>query len=203
MRFEIDKKALAAELELLTGVVERKISVPILQNILFVADADGAVKASATDQDITLISSFEANVLENGRAAIPARILTERIKAMPDGPIALEVEGMLVTISGGRAKSTMGSIPPDDFPIAPKEPEGDPISIGPQLSGLLERTRFAISKDDATHNYNLKGVMLTIAKGQAEAAGLDGNRIVAARCKIEDEKTDRPPLSIFLPGKIT
>lgn len=84
--------------ELLKGVmnvskaIPAKTSLPILENFLFVT-GEGRLEMTASDQELTLRTSIPVDVKEGGSIAVPARQLTDLLKALPDQPLTVKTKG--------------------------------------------------------------------------------------------------------------
>jgi len=90
MEITVSKVELLRELTATQGVVERKTTIPILSNYLFEA-ADGELRLTATDLDLSLRTSCSAKVKKEGSCTIPARKLHDYVKLLPDADITIKL----------------------------------------------------------------------------------------------------------------
>ena len=90
MRVTIERAALLRALNHVQSVVERRNTIPILSNVLVRANA-GAIKLTATDLDVEVIESVPADVAQDGATTVPAHIMYEIVRKLPDGA-QLEIE---------------------------------------------------------------------------------------------------------------
>ncbi|HAV41314.1 MAG TPA: DNA polymerase III subunit beta, partial [Acidobacteria bacterium] len=83
MKFSTGKTNIINELSLLQGIVEKRTTLPILSNILMTARGD-RVEITATDLEVGLKSVFEAEVKEDGRAAVNGKKLFDFVRLLPE-----------------------------------------------------------------------------------------------------------------------
>jgi len=159
LEISVAKKDLLKLVGRMQAVADRKSTMPVLQNVLFAADGPGAVRLAATDMYLGLIGNVPAEVKKNGSVAIPAKDLFERVKMMPDGPIAITTQDNAQTVlkaSGSARRYTLRGVPGDDFPPIPQPQEGSvKYAVGVDvLSELIAKTYFSISTDETRAHLN-------------------------------------------------
>lgn len=199
MKISIERAALLKAMSRAQGVVERRTTIPILSNVLIEA-ADADVTFRATDLDIEVQEAIPAMVERAGATTVPAHTLHEIARKLPDGAtITLEEdvnEGRL-TVSAGRARFTLPTLPREDFPVmASAEYDVDYQIAAPVLRRLFEKASFAISTEET--RYYLNGVYLHVAdEGGAKlrAVATDGHRLARV-------DADLPPGADGAPGVI-
>jgi DNA polymerase-3 subunit beta len=84
MKFTIPREALLKPLQLVTGVVERRQTLPVLANLLVQADENG-LSLTGTDLEVEMIASCAVPIEQHGEVTIPARKLADIWRALPDG----------------------------------------------------------------------------------------------------------------------
>ncbi len=184
MRVTIERSAFLKALTHVQSVVERRNTIPILSNVLLQA-ADGALKLTATDLDIEIIESVSAEVGQSGAATVPAHMLYDIVRKLPDGA-QLELDkagdGQRVSIFAGKSRFSLQALPPEDFPdlAAGDFPNAFAIATN-DLKGLIEKTRFAISTEET--RYYLNGIYLheVAAHNVLRAVATDGHRLAQAQ----------------------
>ena len=98
MKFTIPREALLKPLQLVTSVVERRQTLPVLANLLIRADSQG-LSLTGTDLEVEMIARCEVPVEQPGEVTIPARKLADIWRALPDGAdVSVVVEGERATI---------------------------------------------------------------------------------------------------------
>ena len=93
MEFNVSSAALLKGSLDVSKAIPAKTALPILENFLFVAK-DGKLEITASHQELTLRTSVELTSLEEeGSIAVPARQMTDLLKALPDQPIRIKTKG--------------------------------------------------------------------------------------------------------------
>ena len=116
MKFTIPREALLKPLQLVTGVVERRQTLPVLANLLIQADSQG-LSLTGTDLEVEMIARCEVPVEQPGEVTIPARKLADIWRALPDGAdVSVVVESERATIRSGRSRFTLATLPAAGHP---------------------------------------------------------------------------------------
>ena len=186
MRVTIERAALLKALNHVQSVVERRNTIPILSNVLVQASA-GAIKLTATDLDVEVIESVAADVAQDGATTVPAHMMYDIVRKLPDGS-QLDIEqgpdeGRLA-ISTGRSRFSLQALPPEDFPDLTSGDLSHQFSMpAAQLKLLIDRTRFAISTEET--RYYLNGIYLhDVSSGDEpmlRSVATDGHRLAQAQ----------------------
>jgi len=180
MKTKIERGALLKALGHAQPIVERRNTIPILSNLLLDASAEGLV-ISATDLDIQTRERVAAEVLSPGRTTVQAHLLFDVIRKMPDGSqITMETDGGRMTITAGRARFQLPTLPDDQFPELNAGEMPCTFSMPAEtLKRLLSRAKFAMSTEET--RYYLNGVFMHMS-GEGDEARLrivstDGHRL--------------------------
>ncbi|MBC8036318.1 MAG: DNA polymerase III subunit beta, partial [Rhizobiales bacterium] len=202
MRVTIERSAFLKALNHVQSVVERRNTIPILSNVLVQA-AGGQLKLTATDLDIEIVESVAAEVARDGATTVPAHMLYDIVRKLPDGA-QLELEQGpdqgRISISSGRSRFALQALPPEDFPdLAAGELSNRFAIPAGELKGLIEKTRFAISTEET--RYYLNGIYLhEVASGSLlRAVATDGHRLAQAQIARPDGAKGMP--GIIVPRK--
>src|SRR6186713_456562 len=149
MRFSIQREALLRRLQQVVGVVERRQTLPVLANLLVNVDSSG-VALTGTDLEVEMIARTEADDLEAGEITVPARKLFDICRALPDGcRIKFEQNGDRVTLSAGRSRFTLATLPATEFPVIENIDLVERVTLSEAtLKSLMERTSFAMAHQD-------------------------------------------------------
>lgn len=200
MRLTIERAALLRGLTHVQSVVERRNTIPILSNLLLIAQ-DNGIKLVATDLDIEIAETIPADVQIMGAACAPAHNLYEFVKRLPEGArvqIALTGDEPRLFIGAGQAQLHLPVLSAADFPQMPETGLGTRFTLHPaELARLMAKTRFAISTEET--RYYLNGIFLhTVSEGAGSlmrAVATDGHRLALAQ-------TAAPEGSMPMPGVI-
>lgn len=193
MELVAPKKNLEKLLSRCQGVADKKSTMPVLANVLFTTSGD-LLTIAATDLQLTISGSIEAEVKRTGSVALPARDVHERVKAMPDGPIKITVtNGSATTLQavGSARRYTVHGLPGSDFPTLP-EPSANAASIElsvATLQKLVKRTIFSISNDETRPHLNSALFECRASKGGAPGTvrmvTTDGHRLSKMELPLE------------------
>ena len=158
MEFKINRDTFLDGIQKTLGIVEKKTTIPILNNILLKADAN-KVKIIATDREIILISDYEAEVVEKGEITVSAKKLHEMIREIQGEIITFVQKNNIVKISAQRAFYKIPGLPAEDFPSITDEQDMMLHKLeGSVIKDLINKTSFAMATDETRKNLN--GVLL-------------------------------------------
>lgn len=150
MNFVISSATLLKHLQGISGVLSTSNTLPILDNFLFEI-VDGRLTVSASDLETTMRTSLDVEAKEEGKIAIPAKLLLDVLKNLPDQPCTFLVndETFSIEIAYDNGKSKMVGFDGDDFPRTPALEKSSSIRIsGGILSNAINKTLFATGVDD-------------------------------------------------------
>jgi DNA polymerase-3 subunit beta len=198
MKFTIDRESLLKPLQQVIGVVERRQTLPVLGNLLLVADPEG-LQVTATDLEVEIQSSVKLDVKTSGEITLPARKLIDICKALPEAAsIELSIKDHKAQIRSGRSRFTLVTLPAADFPTVDKIQGDCEFSIPRnKLKELIDRTQFSMAQQDV--RYYLNGLMLEIGNGRLRAVATDGHRL--ALCDMDVEIDASTARQVIVPRK--
>lgn len=183
MEFVIKKNDLVRELQTVTGVVEKRATLPILANLLIEAGPNG-LQVGASDLEVTIRGAAKATVVKPGSVTLPAGKLHEIARSLPESDVQFKLlERHMVAISCERTRYRIAGQPRDDFPKFPDMDVTKSIALpaGP-FKDMIERVAFAITTEDP--RYSLHGALLVVADGGLTLVATDGYRLAYASRKI-------------------
>lgn len=177
MKFQISSKHLESALSAVVGVVPSKATLPILETVLFQAE-DGHLKLTATDLEITMTKTLEADVETNGTVAIPGRRLVDTLKQLADIPVMFEVNSNhQITFRTDTGTYRLIGENGDEFPSAPALADGMEFkTAGTVLKDSVRKSSFAVSNDDLRPA--MMGVFFQIGTEESKIVSTDGHRLV-------------------------
>jgi DNA polymerase III subunit beta len=200
MKVTIERSVLLKALGHVHRIVERRNTIPILANVLIEA-ADGKVALKSTDLDLEASESVSADVAQNGATTVPAHVIYDIVRKLPDGAQAsLETAGDAgqLVLRSGRSRFTLQALPASDFPDLTSGEFSHRFSLpAVELKRLIENTQFAISTEET--RYYLNGIYLHTVDingtPMLRAVATDGHRLA----RVE---TQAPEGSVGVPGVI-
>tara|TARA_B110000285_G_scaffold135217_1_gene151536 strand:- start:145 stop:1260 length:1116 start_codon:yes stop_codon:yes gene_type:complete len=150
MNFVISSETLLKQLLKISGVLSTSNSLPILDNFLFVIE-NGQMIVSASDAESTISTQLDVESKEKGKICIPAKLLLDVLKNLPEQPctFSVNVDNFSIEIAYNNGKSKMVGYSGDDFPKTPTLENPSSIQItGSIISSAINKTLFAAGVDD-------------------------------------------------------
>jgi len=180
MRFVITREALIKPLQLVAGVVERRQTLPVLSNILMVAEGD-QLSLTGTDLEVELVGRVHLQEpAQPGSVTAPARKLMDICKSLSDDArIEMELSGQKMIIKSGRSKFSLTTLAASEFPNVEDSPQAFELSL-PQseLRHLIEKTGFSMAQQDV--RYYLNGMLLEVSEDSLRSVATDGHRLATS-----------------------
>jgi DNA polymerase-3 subunit beta len=149
MKFTITRDNLQQGLAAVGASIPARTTLPVLSNILLVADADG-VRMSGTDLDIAVSLQVPAEVEEEGALTVPAKKFQELARELPEQPARITTKGDRLELVCGRASFRLNGLPRDEFPAFPSVDFNESWKLrGDVLQQLIRQTAFAVSTEES------------------------------------------------------
>ncbi len=183
MEFKINRETFLDGIQKTLGIVEKKTTIPILNNVLLKADGN-KIKITATDREIILISDYEAEVIEKGEITVSAKKIYEMIREIQGDSIHFVLKNNILKISAQRAIYKIPGLPAEDFPSIADDHDVLLHKIeGSVIKDLINKTSFAMATDETRKNLN--GVLLEEGMDGVNhllrMVATDGHRLALAR----------------------
>lgn len=181
MRFIVSSSALLKQLNNVGGVITSNPVVPILENFLFEVN-DGVLSITASDLQTSMITELGVESKENGSIAIPAKILLDTLKNLPEQPVTFAIDDKTysVEISSENGRYKLSGENATDFPKVPAVSNGDTIDIPSEvLQRAISNTLFAASSDELRPA--MTGVYMVLDPTNTTFVATDGHRLVRYR----------------------
>ncbi|OGD24548.1 MAG: DNA polymerase III subunit beta [Candidatus Aminicenantes bacterium RBG_13_63_10] len=191
MRFNVMKETVLEELQLLQGIVEKRTTMPILQNILVQA-GEGRVEMIGTDLEVGLRTHFDAQVEEAGGVTVSGKKIFEIVKSLrPGEPVVFrQKDGQQMVITSGDSEFKVNCIPPDDYPpVAASTFQKKTIFPHDRFREMINLISFAIAQEQ---RYYLNGALLNVKSNLLELVSTDGHRLSYAKTSVDKLKMDKP-----------
>lgn len=202
MEFLIKKEDLFNGIKIVERATAMKGLQPVLANILIETVDKSTIKLSATDLDLTVISTVQAQVKEEGKITLPAKKLSEIVSRLSDSLInfKLSEENNSVNLTSKNTKFDLIGISASEFPaitenIQIEEEKAIEIEIQP-LAKAIKQAGFASAGYES--NNLLSGVVFSISENTLEMASTDGNRLARVR---EEIKNNEKTVQLIIPSR--
>jgi len=174
---QVARDALLRPLQAVSGIVERRHTLPILANVLL-EQKDGRLHVTATDLEMQITAVSEMPGKDGQSTTVGARKLQDLLRALPDdAALNVDVAGSKMTVRAGRSRFNLQTLPAGDYPrISLGAEQLQTLSL-PQrdLRGLLRLAEFAMAQQDI--RYYLNGMLLVIDGSSLQAVATDGHRL--------------------------
>ena len=177
MRAVCSTDVFGKKLALVSRGVSARSTIQLLGGILLEA-ADGALRLSATDMEISIQTTSPAEVDGEGRVVIPARIFNDIVRSLPAGNFTLEYDGSegTVRLAAGENEYTIRTYAADDYPKLPEfEAEGSFRMPGDSLVETVEKVSRSYSRDETRPV--LTGILISFEDARVRMVTTDSYRL--------------------------
>lgn len=198
--FRSPRDTLLAPLQAVSGIIERRHTLPILSNVLIEKNGE-TLTLLATDIEIQITISTNAGSEGSGAVTVGARKLLDILRSLPENAeVNLQLDDKRLQIKSGKSRFNLQTLPANDFPsMAIAEGEVRTLSLlQNQLRRLFGQTLYAMAMQDV--RYYLNGLLLIIEGSELRAVATDGHRL--AYSSITLNGNDNLPLQdLIIPRK--
>jgi DNA polymerase-3 subunit beta len=198
MKFIVSSSALLKQLQVISGALSTNTVLPIIENFLFEING-GTLTVSATDLQTTMTTSLAVEAKENGKIAVPSKILLDTLKTLPEQPITFTIssDNFSIEMTAGEGKYKLVGENGEDFPKIPKIEQAASLMISASvLSEAISKTIFAVSTDELRPA--MTGVYCQMSTENLTFVATDAHKLV--RYRRRDAKADVTS-SFILPKK--
>ena len=199
MKLTVEKNILLDVLQKVQSIVALRTTLPILSNVLLEA-TDGKLKLTTTDLEVSLQTSIDVEVIEEGSTTLPARRFFSICRDLPSHQIDLSMnnEKEEIIIKSGSFEGKLGGLPKGDFPEIPEfKNDFNYLLDQSVLKSLLQKTSYAASNDESRPILN--GSLLSFKDEKITVVCTDGRRLALAEQDIEVEENS--DLDVVIPSK--
>ncbi len=197
---QLDRDALLTPLQAVTGIVEKRHTLPILSNVLIERNA-AQLNLVATDLEIQITTACDAG--NTGTDAhsltVSARKLQDILRSLPEGvETTLDVQSNKVQLRAGKSRFNLQTMPADDFPKMADAGELQGKFSVPQklLQDMLFLVQYAMAQQDI--RYYLNGLLLVLDGPRIKVVATDGHRLSYAEGPLTTPHEKR---EVILPRK--
>ena len=199
MNFIVSSSYLLKNLNSISGVITSNPVVPILENVLFEIEG-GNLLITASDLQTSVMVELQVESKENGSVAIPAKILIETLKNLPEQPVTFSIDDQNynIEINSDNGRYKLAGENSADFPKVPGVNDGYSSDINSEiLNSAISNTIFSTSTDELRPA--MTGVFFKLASAGCTFVSTDGHRLV--KYNRTDIKGDDLNHMMILPKK--
>lgn len=187
MHFTISRDSFLKPLQLVSGVVERRQTLPVLSNVLLVLEGDD-LSLTGTDLEVELVGRVKVvESKQSGAITVPARKLLDICKSLADDAqidISMQDSNKLI-VKSGRSRFTLTTLPATEYPSVEEEPDTFSVSLSQsRLKELLDSTSFAMAQQDV--RYYLNGMLFELGGDYLRVVATDGHRLAMETMPMDE-----------------
>lgn len=177
MEFKVSSGDLLKHLNIVAGAIHTNPILAITEDFL-VDIRKGTMTLTATNLETSISTRMEVESKEDGSVAIPAKILLETLKALPNQQVSFDVDleqrSLVLTTENGMYK--MAVDPPDDFPALPSSEDKEILIPVAHLISGINYTIFATTSDEMRPA--MTGVNVVVDFNKISFVASDGHKLV-------------------------
>ncbi len=186
---ECSRDDLLVPLQTVSGIVERRHTLPILSNVLL-ERSNEELRLLATDLEIQICSRSQLPAAQSAATTITtsARKLQDILRALPaDAKVSLESASNRLQLRSGRSRFTLQTLPAEEFPrLAAGSDAVIEVSLPQQkLRALLLLGQYAMAQQDI--RYYLNGLLLAVDGKELRVVATDGHRLAFATSSLDEQ----------------
>lgn len=180
------QSAALAVFQSVSGIVERRHTVPILANVLM-KKTGNALQLITSDLEIQMRTTAElGGDVGDFETTVGVRKLLDILKNIPaDQTVTLDSSDGKIVLKGGKSRFTLQSLPAQDFPLVQEAPDfGPSFSLSQKvIKDLMGRVSFAMAVQDI--RYYLNGILFVAEGNQLSLVATDGHRLAWTRATLD------------------
>lgn len=193
------RETLLAPLQSVSGIVDRKHTLPILSNVLIEKRGD-QLTWLATDIELQIRTQAHGSAAgDDAAVTVGARKLQDILRSLPEGAsVSMLLEDRKLIVKSGRSRFNLQTLPAEDYPrMSLTEAEGVRFQLTQKcLKRLLGMVAFSMAHQDI--RYYLNGMLLVAADNELKVVATDGHRLAYASEQLD---VNVPRTEAILPRK--
>jgi DNA polymerase III subunit beta len=186
MNISLTREELVSSLQLVGRAVSTRTTLPSLAGIHLHADSERLV-LRATDMEMSLTREVtDLTITEPGSVLLPARLLGDVARSLPDGQVTLAYRAAErdIELTAGSARFHLKTLAAEDFPTLP-EVEGERATLpGSVLAEMIDLVARAASRDEVRPI--LTGVLFLAQEKTLTMVATDSYRLSVKHSELED-----------------
>lgn len=184
---DIERDTLLKPLQTVSGIVERRHTLPILSNVLLETDAK-ELKLVATDLEIQVATQANLDkAASQQKITVSARKLQDILRSLPDATkVSLDSQDSKLVLRAGKSRFNLQTLPAEDFPRL-AEGTGDATTLRvaqKDLKSMLQLVQYAMAQQDI--RYYLNGLLILVDAKRLTLVATDGHRLAHIATSLEE-----------------
>lgn len=194
MKFSCEKALLQSAIATASRAVSSKSSIPALEGLLL--EADKYLSITGYNLETGIRTKVEADIEKNGSIVLPARLLGEIIRKLPDDIVVFSSDQLAVHIQCGYSEFNLMGMDAEDFPQLPTVDYQNSFSVMERsLRAMISETSFAISDNESRPIHT--GSLFEVEKDKFTIISVDGFRLALRREAVLESEGE---FSFVVPG---
>lgn len=198
MIFTCEKQEILEGISIVQKAITGKSTMPILEGIYIKTnEMESSLTLIGSDMDVSIQTTVNANIIEQGSIVIDAKIFGEIIRKLPNSTIKIEtIENQVIRITCEKSVFDVVYMNTNEFPELPEINEDLKISVNQNiLKNMIKGTSFAIAQDETRPI--LQGILFEVKNKNLNLVALDGYRL-AIKSEFLDSDIE---IEVVIPGK--
>ncbi len=175
MELRVERDALADAVVWTARSLPARPPMQVLLGLLLEVGSEGGLSVSGFDYEVSSRITVDVTAAEPGRVLVPGRLLADIVRALPDQPVDLRLEGSRVVLTCGAARFTLPTLPVEDYPALPPMPTTAGSLESDVFAAAVAQVALAAGRDDTLPV--LTGVRIEIDGEQLTLAATDRYRL--------------------------
>ena len=196
MKLTVSRETFLTQLSVVARAASTRSAIQTLAGVLIKLE-EGRAELQATDTDLGIRASVEAEIEVEGSVVVPGRLLLDVARSLPKDSVSIEYRSSQqdVEVVSGSAKFHLRTLPIEDFP---RLPEADPDSAlavpAAAFTETIARVARSASRDETRPH--LTGVLVTADGPELRMVATDSYRLSVREAKLD------PPLAGSLEANV-
>jgi DNA polymerase-3 subunit beta len=185
MKLSTGRDALFAQLQTVTRAASTRSAIQALSGVQILAK-DGSIELRATDMEIGLRVPLDGEVVREGAAVLPARLLVDVVRALPGEAVSLELRPTEqdIELRGGNATFHIRTLRLEDFPPFPEAEDGTRVQVPAQaFVETIAKVARSASRDETRPV--LTGILVSASGDELRMVATDSYRLAVKETKLE------------------
>lgn len=191
MEAKVPRAVLAEETSWVSRVIPARPTSPILHGIR-IQTGDGRLELTATDSSASSTTTIDADIITPGTTVVPGKLLAAIASSLPQKPALITVDGSKLQLTCGKSKFSLPTMPLEDYPKPPEQPDQIGILLGSEFSDAVTQIVIAAAKDETLPV--LTGVQVKTTETEITLLATDRYRLAVK--KLPWKGTVRDPFLI-------
>jgi DNA polymerase III subunit beta len=185
MKLTTGRDALFTQLQTVTRAASTRSAIQALSGVQVLA-GPGGIELRATDMEIGLRVPLEGEVVREGSAVLPARLLVDVVRALPGSTVSVELRPAEqdVELKGGNATFHIRTLRLEDFPPFPDADEGEQVSVPAEaFVATIAKVVRSASRDETRPV--LTGILVSAQGSELRMVATDSYRLAVKETALE------------------